>query len=68
MWTRAVDLDALEQVRARGLTTFELSNDIAAELRLKYIEDPKVSVEVDTSRPLSWVRSSGRAAISMSTP
>lgn len=51
MWTRAVDLDALEQVRARGLTTFELSNDIAAELRLKYIEDPKVSVEVDTYRP-----------------
>jgi polysaccharide export outer membrane protein len=39
------------QVRARGLTTLQLSTDIAAELRRKYIKDPKVSVEVDTYRP-----------------
>jgi polysaccharide export outer membrane protein len=29
----------------------QLSTDIAAELRRKYIKDPKVSVEVDTYRP-----------------
>ena len=34
-----------------GLTTFELSTHIAAELLRKYIKDPKVSVEVEAYRP-----------------
>ena len=39
------------QLRARGLTPYQLSLDIAAELKRKYIKDPKVSVEVETYRP-----------------
>ena len=39
------------QLRARGLTPYQLSLDIARELRRKYIKDPKVSVEVETYRP-----------------
>jgi polysaccharide export outer membrane protein len=46
-----VSLPLIGPVRARGLTTFELSTDIAAELRRKYIKDPKVSVEVEAYRP-----------------
>jgi len=38
-------------IRARGLTAFQLSTDIEAELRRKYIKDPKVSVEIETYRP-----------------
>ena len=44
-------LPLIGPVRARRLTTFELSTDIAAELRRKYIKDPKVSVEVEAYRP-----------------
>jgi polysaccharide biosynthesis/export protein len=47
----AVSLPLIGPMRARGLTPFELSTDIAAELRRKYIKDPKVSVEVDAYRP-----------------
>jgi polysaccharide export outer membrane protein len=47
----SVSLPLAGPMRARGLTTVELANDIAAELRRKYIKDPKVSVEVDTYRP-----------------
>jgi polysaccharide biosynthesis/export protein len=46
-----VSLPLIGPVRARGLTTFELSTDIAAELRRKYIKDPKVSVDVEAYRP-----------------
>jgi polysaccharide export outer membrane protein len=47
----SVALPLIGPIRARGLTTFQLSTDIAAELRRKYIKDPKVSVEVETYRP-----------------
>lgn len=47
----SISMLLIGQVRARGLTTLQLSTDIAAELRRKYIKDPKVSVEVDTYRP-----------------
>ncbi|MEX1061393.1 MAG: polysaccharide biosynthesis/export family protein [Methyloceanibacter sp.] len=47
----SVSLPLIGPIRARGLTTFQLSTDIAAELRRKYIKDPKVSVEVETYRP-----------------
>lgn len=47
----AVALPLIGPVRARGLTTFELSNEIAGKLRRKYVKDPKVTVEVQTYRP-----------------
>lgn len=47
----SVALGLIGPIRARGLTTFQLSTDIAAELRRKYVKDPKVSVEVETYRP-----------------
>lgn len=47
----SVALPLIGPVRARGLTTFELSNEIAGKLRRKYIKDPKVTVEVATYRP-----------------
>lgn len=47
----AVALPLIGPVRARGLTTFELGNEIAERLRRKYVKDPKVTVEVQTYRP-----------------
>ena len=47
----SVSLPLIGPVRARGLTPFELSAEIAAELRRSYIKDPKVSVEIETYRP-----------------
>ena len=38
-------------LRARDLTTFQLSSAIAANLRAKYIKDPKVTVEIESYRP-----------------
>jgi len=47
----SVSLPLVGPLRARGLTPLELSDNIADELRRKYIKDPKVSVEVETYRP-----------------
>ena len=47
----SISMPLVGQLRARGLTPYQLSLDIAAELRRKYIKDPKVSVEVETYRP-----------------
>jgi polysaccharide export outer membrane protein len=47
----AVAIPLIGPVRARGLTTFELANEIARDLKKKYIKDPKVTVEVATYRP-----------------
>ena len=47
----AVAMPLIGAVRARGLTTFELANEIARDLKRKYIKDPKVTVEVETYRP-----------------
>ena len=47
----SISMPLVGQLRARGLTPYQLSLDIAAELRLKYIKDAKVSVEVETYRP-----------------
>jgi polysaccharide export outer membrane protein len=46
-----ISLLLIGSVRARGLSTVQLGLDIEAELRRKYIKDPKVSVEVDAYRP-----------------
>jgi polysaccharide export outer membrane protein len=48
----SVSLPLVGPVRARGLTPFELSADIATELRRSYIKGPKVSEEIETYRPL----------------
>jgi polysaccharide biosynthesis/export protein len=58
-----VSLPLIGSVRARGLSTVQLGLDIEAELRRKYIKDPKVSVEVDAYRPffiLGEVRKPGQ--------
>jgi polysaccharide biosynthesis/export protein len=47
----AVAMPLIGPVRARGLTTFELANEIAGKLSRKYVKDPKVTVEVATYRP-----------------
>ena len=47
----SVALPLIGPIRARGLTTAQLANDIANELKQKYVKDPKVSVEVATYRP-----------------
>ena len=46
----AVAMPLIGPVRARGLTTFELSSQIARKLARKYVKDPKVTVEVATYR------------------
>lgn len=46
-----VSMPLIGTVRARGLSTVQLGIDIEAELRRKYIKDPKVSVEIDAYRP-----------------
>ena len=47
----SISMPLVGQVRARGLTPYQLSLDIAGELRRKYVKDPKVSVEVEAYRP-----------------
>jgi polysaccharide export outer membrane protein len=47
----SVALPLIGPIRARGLTPAQLANDIAHELKQKYVKDPKVSVEVETYRP-----------------
>lgn len=52
-------------LRARDLTTFQLSSAIAANLRAKYIKDPKVTVEIEAYRPffiLGEVKKAGQFA------
>jgi polysaccharide export outer membrane protein len=46
-----ISMPLIGSVRARGLSTVQLGLDLEAELRRKYIKDPKVSVEVDVYRP-----------------
>jgi polysaccharide biosynthesis/export protein len=46
-----VSLSLIGSVRARGLTTADLSRAIAARLRNGYIRNPHVSVEVEAYRP-----------------
>jgi len=59
----SVSLPLIGPVRARGLSTTQLALDIEAELRRKYIKDPKVSIEVEAYRPffiLGEVRKPGQ--------
>ena len=50
-------------VKAYGLTTYDLTNSIATQLREKYVRDPEVTVEIDQYRPfaiLGEVRNAGQ--------
>lgn len=46
-----ISMPLIGGVKARGSTSFELEDNIAARLRSKYVKDPKVTVEVATYRP-----------------
>jgi len=46
-----VTLPLIGSVPARGLTTAQLAQSIAARLRQGYVRDPKVTVEVEVYRP-----------------
>lgn len=46
-----INVSLIGSVRARGLTTAELSGAIAARLRNGYIREPHVAVEVEAHRP-----------------
>ena len=46
-----INMSLIGAVAARGLTTAQLQQAIAARLRQGYIRDPKVAVEVDLYRP-----------------
>ncbi|HLH87305.1 MAG TPA: polysaccharide biosynthesis/export family protein [Xanthobacteraceae bacterium] len=47
----SITMPLIGAVKARGLTTSELSAAIAARLRQGFIRDPAVAVEVETYRP-----------------
>jgi polysaccharide export outer membrane protein len=65
----SVALPLIGPIRARGLTPAQLANDIANELKQKYVKDPKVSVEARPIGPSSsWERLTSRDSIPMSTP
>ena len=60
-----ISMPLIGGVKARGATSFELEDKIAAQLRSKYVKDPKVTVEVVTHRPffiLGEVRRPGQFA------
>lgn len=47
----AIAIPLIGLVHARGLTTFEVAQEIANDLKKKYIKDPNVTAEVETYRP-----------------
>jgi polysaccharide export outer membrane protein len=58
-----ISMPLIGAVRARGATTYELEERIAAKLRDEYVKDPKVTVEIQTYRPffiLGEVREPGQ--------
>lgn len=60
-----VSMPLIGAVAAGGRTTFDLEAEIAAALRVKYVKEPKVTVEVETHRPffiLGEVRKGGQFA------
>lgn len=58
-----ISMPLIGAVAARGLTTFQLEQRIAEQLREKYVKEPKVSAEIETYRPffiLGEVRRAGQ--------
>jgi polysaccharide export outer membrane protein len=46
-----INMPLIGSVRARTLTTYDLAGEIAAQLRVSYVRDPEVTVEVAAYRP-----------------
>ncbi len=58
-----ITMPLIGSVRARANTTYDLANVIASELRVSYVRDPEVTVEVAAYRPffiLGEVRLAGQ--------
>lgn len=58
-----ISMPLIGAVKARGISTFQLEERIAKSLRRKYVKDPKVTVDIETSRPffiLGEVRNGGQ--------
>lgn len=58
-----IAMPLIGSIKARGGTTYELSEAVAAELRIKYVRDPEVAVEMAAYRPfyiLGEVRNAGQ--------
>lgn len=58
-----ISMPLIGAVEARGISTYQLEESIAATLKRKYVRDPKVTVEVETNRPffiLGEVRNGGQ--------
>ncbi len=58
-----ISMPLIGAVEARGISTFQLEKRISHSLKRKYVKDPKVTVEVETSRPffiLGEVRNGGQ--------
>ena len=58
-----ISMPLIGAVEARGISTFQLEERISKSLKRKYVKDPKVTVDVETSRPffiLGEVRNGGQ--------
>jgi polysaccharide export outer membrane protein len=58
-----ISMPLIGAVEARDISTFQLEERISRSLKRKYVKDPKVTVEVETSRPffiLGEVRNGGQ--------
>jgi polysaccharide export outer membrane protein len=58
-----ISMPLIGAVEAHGISTFQLEERISISLKRKYVKDPKVTVEVETSRPffiLGEVRNGGQ--------
>jgi polysaccharide export outer membrane protein len=58
-----ISVPLIGNVRARGLTTYHLGEQIAAQLKVSFVKDPQISVEMAETRPfyiLGEVRAAGR--------
>lgn len=58
-----ISVPLIGNVKARGLTTYHLAEEIASELKVSFVKDPQVSVEMAQTRPffvLGEVRAAGQ--------
>ena len=58
-----ISVPLIGTVKARGLTTYHLAEEIAAQLKVSFVKDPQVSVEMAATRPfyiLGEVRAAGQ--------
>ena len=58
-----ISVPLIGAVRARGVTTYRLTEEIASALKVSFVKDPQVSIEMAESRPfyiLGEVRTAGQ--------